>query len=221
MAAMLPLPSGDLLTAARPMTPARVAPSRVALSRVALSRVQGSALAGMAKLIATLIARGARMVTMTDTTATGAAVAVRDPAAGAATAHKAVCDLRADVRTELLGALSDAEVQARGGGVRMEVVAPKGLTLGVRPAMLRPVLQALLRNAIEHALGGYVFVGATRADGEVRIVLIHDGRRTPDPLATNVHTSLARLLAFSDVSLLVDHRLGDQTTMMLCLPDMG
>jgi hypothetical protein len=176
---------------------------------------------GMAKLIATLIACATRMVARTDTTAIGATAAVRDPAAGAGTARKAACDLRADVRTELLGALSDTEVQARGGGVRMEVVAPKGLTLGVRPAMLRPVLLALLRNAIEHALGGHVFVGATRADGEVRIVLIHDGRRAPDPLATNVHTSLARLLAFSDVSLLVDHRLGDQTTMMLCLPDMG
>jgi hypothetical protein len=176
---------------------------------------------GIAKLITSLIARGARMVAMTDTTAIGAAAAVPDPAAGAATARQAVCDLRADDRTELLGALSDTEVQARGGGVRMEVVAPKGLTLGVRPAMLRPVLLALLRNAIEHALGGHVFVGATRADGEVRIVLTHDGRRAPDPLAINVHTSLARLLAFSDVSLLVDHRLGDQTTMMLGLADMG
>ena len=87
--------------------------------------------------------------------------------------------------------------------------------------MLRPVLLALLRNAIEHAPGGHVFVGATRADGEIRIVSSTTVAGAPDPLATCPHARLPACWRFSDVSLLVDHRLGDQTTMMLCLPDMG
>ncbi len=103
----------------------------------------------------------------------------------------------------------------------MEVEAPRGLTLGVQPGTLRPVLQALLRNAIEHAPGGKVFVGAIRKDGEMRITIIDDGPVVAEPLTGDARTSLARLLALSDASLLVDHRPGDGTTVMLCLPDRG
>jgi signal transduction histidine kinase len=83
------------------------------------------------------------------------------------------------------------------------------------------VLLALLRTAIEHAPGGKVFVGAMRADGEMRVVIIDDGPEVAEPLTGDARTSLARLLALSDATLLVDHRPGAGTTVMLCLPDKG
>jgi hypothetical protein len=185
----------------------------------------------MVTLVTTLIECRARAAATADTATIGAAAATRSPGAQAATERKAATEPRADVRTELLGALSDAQRQAQGRGVRLEVAAPHGLTLGVQPAMLRPLLLALLRAAIEHASdphtpgagtpGGHVFAGAMRVDREVRIVITDDGRRASEPLTTEAHASLARLLALSDASLLVDDHPGDGTTMMLCLPDMG
>jgi signal transduction histidine kinase len=83
------------------------------------------------------------------------------------------------------------------------------------------VVLALLRNAIEHAPGGHVFVGAIRADGELRVIIIDDGPQGAEPLTGDARRSLARLLARSDASLLVDQRPGDGTTVMLCLSDVA
>ena len=127
-------------------------------------------------------------------------------------------DRRTDLHAELFGALSHAQPHADSAGVRLEVAIPPGLMPGVAPAMLRPVLLPLLRNAIDHAPGGNVFVGAIRADDRVRIIIIDDGRLAAQPLAGAARASLARLLACSDVALAVDHRPGDGTTVMLCLP---
>ena len=212
LANILGLPPGDVLTG--PTMPQPSAPSGV------LPWV----LAGMTTLVATLIECRARVAAMTEAGTTGPAPAMQDTAASAATECQPACDLCADVRADLLAALSDAQRQGCGRGVRVEVAAPPGLALGVPTATLRPVLVALLSSAIEHASsddapGGRVFIGAMRADREVRIVIIDDGRRASAPLTTEAHASLARLLAVADASLLVDDRPGDGTTMMLCLPD--
>lgn len=108
-----------------------------------------------------------------------------------------------------------------GCGASVEFVVPEGLLPGVQPAALRPVLLALLRNAIEHAPDGQVCVGAMRADSEMRVIIIDDGPRVAEPLTGDARTSLACLLALSDASLFVDHRPGDGTTVMLTLSDAG
>jgi signal transduction histidine kinase len=206
MAAMLPVPLDAIFSVLAPIKPAWVLPM---------------VFSGMTIAVTTLVERRARVAALTSTVAIGAAsggpAAAAHPAADRRVAH----DPGVDLRAELLAALSDARQQARGPGARVEVEAPNGLLSRVRSNTLRPVLLALLRNAIEHAPGGKVFVGAMRADGEMRVVIIDDGPEVAEPLTGDARTSLARLLALSDATLLVDHRPGDGTTVMLCLPDKG
>ena len=202
MAAMLPVPLDAICSVLAPIKPAWVLPM---------------VFSGMTIAVTTLVERRARVLALTSTVAIGAAPGVPAPAADHRTAH----DPGVDLRAELLAALSDARQQARGPGARVEVEAPNGLLSRVRSNTLRPVLLSLLRNAIEHAPGGKVFVGAIRADGEMRVVIIDDGPEVAEPLTGDARTSLARLLALSDATLLVDHRPGDGTTVMLCLPDNG
>lgn len=210
MAAMLPVPLDAIFSVLEPIKPAWVLPM---------------VFSGMTIAVTTLVERRARVVALTGTVAIGGASGMQAPAAHPethpATDRRVAHDPGADLRAELLAALSDARRQARGPGARVEVEAPKGLLSGVRSSTLRPVLLALLCNAIEHAPGGKVFVGAMRADGEMRVVIIDDGPLVAEPLTGDARTSLARLLARSDATLLVDHRPGDGTTVMLCLPDKG
>jgi len=199
MAAMLLLPLDAVFTVLTPMKPGWVLPMVFATMTVAVT---------------TLIERRARPAA-----AIGATASMPAPSAPPAAVRRAVPDVAVDLRAELLGALSDARRQARGRGAQVEVVAASGLIPGVQPALLRPVLLALLRNAIEHAPGGHVFVGAIRADGELRVIIIDDGPQGTEPLTGEARKSLARLLARSDASLLVEQRPGDGTTVMLCLSD--
>jgi hypothetical protein len=210
MAAMLPLPLDAIFSVLAPIKPAWVLPM---------------VFSGMTIAVTTLVERRARVLALTATVPIGATsgmpAPVAHPAAHPAASRRVADDPGVDLRAELLAALSDARRQARGPGASVEVEAPKGLLSGVRSNTLRPVLLALLRNAIEHAPGGKVFVGAMRADGEMRVVIIDDGPEVAEPLTGDARTSLARLLALSDATLLVDHRPGDGTTVMLCLPDNG
>ena len=202
MAAMLPVPLDVIFSVLAPIKPAWVLPM---------------VFSGMTIAVTTLIDRRARVVALTEAAAVGAASVIQSPAAE----RRMVQDRGVDLRAELLAALSDARRQAGGPCARVEIEAPKGLLSRVRSGTLRPVLLALLRNAIEHAPGGKVFVGAMRADGEMRVVIIDDGPLVGEPLTSDARISLARLLAMSDATLLVDHRPGDGTTVMLCLPDVG
>ena len=202
MAAMLPVPLDVIFSVLAPIKPAWVLPM---------------VFSGMTIAVTTLIDRRARVVALTEAAAVGAASVIQSPAAE----RRMVQDRGVDLRAELLAALSDARRQAGGPCARVEIEAPKGLLSRVRSGTLRPVLLALLRNAIEHAPGGEVFVGAMRADGEMRVVIIDDGPLVGEPLTGDARISLARLLAMSDATLLVDHRPGDGTTVMLCLPDVG
>jgi hypothetical protein len=202
MAAMLPVPLDVIFSVLAPIKPAWVLPM---------------VFSGMTIAVTTLIDRRARVVALTEAAAVGAASVIQSPAAE----RRMVQDRGVDLRAELLAALSDARRQAGGPCARVEIEAPKGLLSRVRSGTLRPVLLALLRNAIEHAPGGEVFVGAMRADGEMRVVIIDDGPLVGEPLTSDARISLARLLAMSDATLLVDHRPGDGTTVMLCLPDVG
>jgi signal transduction histidine kinase len=204
MAAMLLLPFEAIFAVLTPMKPAWLLPT---------------VFTGMTVAVTTLVDRRTRSTALTQTAAIGGTAAISAPAVKPASARRVCPDARVDLRTVLLGALAAARCQAQGRGARVEVVAPSGLLLHFQPEMLRPVLQALLCNAIQHAPGGYVFVGAMRADGELRVVIIDDGPQVAEPLTGDARTSLARLLALSDASLLVDHRPGDGTTVMLCLPD--
>jgi hypothetical protein len=210
MAAMLPVPLDAVFSALAPIKPAWVLPM---------------VFSGMTIAVSTLIERRARVVALTGSAANGVASVTQTPAAHPAPhpamERRVVTDRGVDLRAELLAALSDARRQARGPGARVEVEAPRGLLPRVRSNTLRPVLQALLRNAIEHAPDGKVFVGATRADDEMRVIIIDNGPLVAEPLTGDARTSLARLLALSDATLLVDHRPGDGTTVMLCLPDAG
>jgi hypothetical protein len=206
MAAMLPMPLDAIFSVLAPIKPAWVLPM---------------VFSGMTIAVTTLVERRARVIALTATVPPGEASVMPAPAAHPAADRRAAPDPGVDLRAELLAALSDARRQARGPGARVEVEAPKGLLSRVRSNTLRPVLLALLRNAIEHAPGGKVFVGAMRADGEMRVVIIDDGPEVAEPLTGDARTSLARLLALSDATLLVDHRPGDGTTVMLCLPDKG
>jgi hypothetical protein len=214
MAAMLPVPLDAIFSVLAPIKPAWVLPM---------------VFSGMTIAVTTLVERRARVVALTAPVPLGAASVmpapvadpVADPAAHPAADRRVADHSGVDLRAELLAALSDARLQARGPGARVEVEAPKGLLSRVRSNTLRPVLLALLRNAIEHTPGGKVFVGAIRADGEMRVVIIDDGPEVAEPLTGDARTSLARLLALSDATLLVDHRPGDGTTVMLCLPDKG
>ncbi len=206
MVAMLLVPFNAIFAALAPMKPAWVLP-------VVFS--------GMTVAVTTLIEYRARLVALTGTAMIGVVSVMQAPAARLAEERRKARDPGTDLRLELHAALSEARRQTRGPGARVELEAPRGLALGVERGTLRPVLLALLRNAIEHAPGGKVFVGAIRADDEMRIVIIDDGPVVAEPLTCDARTSLARLLALSDASLLVDHRPGDGTTVMLCLPDRG
>jgi signal transduction histidine kinase len=206
MAAMLPMPLDAIFSVLAPIKPAWMLPM---------------VFSGMTVAVTTLVERRARLLALTGAVPNGAASVMPAPAAHPAADRRTAHDPGVDLRAELLAALSDARQQARGPGSRVEVEAPNGLLSGVRSNALRPVLLALLRNAIEHAPGGKVFVGAMRADAEMRVVIIDDGPEVAEPLTGDARTSLARLLALSDATLLVDHRPGDGTTVMLCLPDKG
>jgi hypothetical protein len=206
MAAMLPMPLDAIFSLLAPIKPAWVLPM---------------VFSGMTVAVTTLVERRARVIALAGTVPLGAASGMPAPAAHPAADRHVAHDPGVDLRAELLAALSDARQQARGPGAHVEVEATKGLRSCVRSNTLRPVLLALLRNAIEHAPGGKVFVGAMRADCEMRVVIIDDGPEVAEPLTGDARTSLARLLALSDATLLVDHRPGDGTTVMLCLPDKG
>jgi len=208
MAAMLPVPLDAIFSLLAPIKPAWLLPM---------------VFSGMTVAVTALVERRARVVALTGTAATGMASIMQMLAAHSTSVaeRSQTYDSGVDLRADLLAALSDARRQARGPGARVEVEAPKGLLPQVRSSTLRPVLLALLRNAIEHAPRGKVFVGAMRADGEMRVVIIDDGPLVAEPLTGDARISLARLLALSDATLLVDHRPGDGTTVMLCLPDAG
>jgi len=204
MAAMLPVPLDAIFSVLAPIKPAWVLPM---------------VFSGMTIAVTTLVERRARVLALTGTVGIGAVSGMPAPAPHPTADRGTALDPGVDLRAELLAALADARRQARGRGASVEVEAPKGLLSRVRSSTLRPVLLALLRNAIEHAPGGKVFVGAIRTDGEMRVVIIDDGPLVAEPLTGDARTSLARLLALSDATLLVDHRPGDGTTVMLCLPD--
>ena len=206
MAAMLPLSLDAIFTVLAPIKPAWLLPT---------------VFSGMTIAVTTLIECRSRLVALTGAAMLGGGAALQAAAPHPVAERHTARDAGIELRAELHAALSDARQQARGPGAHVEVEAPHGLTLAVEPTTWRPVLLALLRNAIQHAPGGTVFVGAIRADTELRIVIIDDGPFVAEPLTGDARTSLARLLALSDASLLVDHRPGDGTTVMLCLPDRG
>jgi hypothetical protein len=178
---------------------------------------------GMTVTISTLVERRARATALRKRVA-AAASEVTDrrqeaPTAAREAANGTAADLYADLRTELLVALAGVRDYAKQCGVRLELAVPIGLMVAIRPDLLRPVLPALLRSAIDHAPDGRVFVGATRAEGRVSLVIIDDGPQTGGPVAADARGPLARLLVRSTATLVVDHRPDDGTTVMLCLPD--
>jgi hypothetical protein len=138
-------------------------------------------------------------------------------APAAAVVAPAPMDLHAALRTVLDDARQDAERL----GVQLELAIPAGLPLSIDPGAFLPVLRALLRNAIEHAPGGHVFVGAMRAESCVRIIVIDDGKSDARPIAAALRGPLARLLARSGAGLVIDHRPGDGTTLVLTVPEAG
>jgi hypothetical protein len=211
MSPLLLLPLDDVLTWLTPVGPGWVVPSVFACMTVTVT---------------TLMERRAQAAALHRAAAEGAEVAAPLPAVLPAMARAIAGDASSDpamvvpvdLRAELLGALSEAQQDAERGAVRLEVAIPHGLAPQIAPALLRPALLPLLRNAIDHTPGGRVFVGAMRAEGRVRIIIIDDGKQATRPLAAGVRAVLARLLARSDAALVVDHRPGDGTTVMLCLP---
>lgn len=124
-----------------------------------------------------------------------------------------------DLVAELRDAEAEACAEAEAGNVRLEFAIPAGLALPATRDAVRPVLRGLLHNAIRHAPGGKVFVGAMRADGCVRLIVIDDGKARARPIGAELRAPLARLLAGAGAGLVVDHRPGDGTTLVLSLPD--
>jgi hypothetical protein len=126
---------------------------------------------------------------------------------------------RADLQTELRAVLADVQDDADRLNVHMELAIPTGLLLRSEPGALQPVLRGLLRNAVEHTPNGRVFIGAMRADACVRLIVIDDGKTGAQPIAAELRKPLARLLAGAGAGLVVDHRPGDGTTLVLSLPE--
>lgn len=125
----------------------------------------------------------------------------------------------ADLQRELRAVLADVQDAADRLNVQMELAIPAGLSLRGAPGALQPVLRALLRNAVAHTPHGRVFIGAMRADGCVRLIVIDDGKTGAPPIAAELRKPLARLLAEAGAGLVVDHRPGDGTTLVLSLPE--
>jgi signal transduction histidine kinase len=208
MAAML-LPSlDDMFTLLTPVEPGWVLPV---------------VFMGMTVAISALVERHTRLATLredavgaaADATALSAPAPDTEPTAP----EQASADHCPDIRAELLIALAAVRNHATQCSVRLELAVPNGLAVGIQPVLLRPVLPALLRSAIDHAPGGRVFIGAMRAEGRVRLVIIDDGPQAAGPLAAEVRKPLARLLVLSTAILVVDHRPDDGTTVMLCLSE--
>ena len=126
-----------------------------------------------------------------------------------------------DLQEELRALLADVQDEADRLNVQMELAVPTGLLLRSEPGALQPVLRALLRNAVEHTPNGRVFIGAMRADACVRLIVIDDGKTGARPIAADLRKPLARLLAGAGAGLVVDHRPGDGTTVVLSLPEAG
>jgi hypothetical protein len=148
-----------------------------------------------------------------------AAPAVPPPAVAPLVAPVAAA--RMDLHTALRAVLAEVQRDADRLQVQLELAIPAGLLLQADPGAFQPVLRALLRNAVEHAPGGRVFVGAMRADSCVRIIVIDDGKTGARPIAAELRRPLARLLACSGAGLVVDNRPGDGTTLVLSVPEAG
>jgi hypothetical protein len=128
---------------------------------------------------------------------------------------------QAELQAELRAVLADVQDDADRLNVQMELAIPPGLVLRSAPGALQPVLRGLLRNAVEHTPNGRVFIGAMRADACVRLIVIDDGKTGARPIAAELRKPLARLLAGAGAGLVVDHRPGDGTTLVLSLPEAG
>jgi hypothetical protein len=126
-----------------------------------------------------------------------------------------------DLRDALAELVAEVRAEADAQGVRLELAIPSDLMVRSDSPYLRPAVRALLCNAIAHAPGGQVFVGAMRAEGCVRLIIIDDGKTASRPIAAPLRRPLARLLASSGTGLVVDHRPGDGTTLVLSLPEPG
>jgi hypothetical protein len=126
-----------------------------------------------------------------------------------------------DLQAELRAVLAGVQDAADRLNVQLELAIPAGLVLPTEPGVFQPVLRALLRNAVEHTPNGRVFIGAMRADACVRLIVIDDGKTGARPIAAELRKPLARLLAGAGAGLVVDHRPGDGTTLVLSMPEAG
>lgn len=201
MAALL-IPLDDLFAALTPLAPAWV---------------QAVAFIGMTVLVAVGVEHRMGLAVAAPVEAPPPPVAPLVPVA--AVVAPAPMDLHAELRTVLDEVRQDADRL----DVQLELAIPAGLLLstGTDPGAFLPVLRALLRNAIAHTPGGRVFVGAMRAEGCMRIIVIDDGKSDARPIAAELRGPLARLLARSGAGLVVDHRPGDGTTLVLTVPEAG
>jgi len=199
MAALLPA-LDDLLTAMAPAAPAWVLPL---------------VFTGMTVSVSVLLERRARLLGLALEAVLPAPppLAADDPAAPSPPAAPI------DLQVLLSELLSELREEADRGAVQMELAIPAGLTLRGERAGLRPVLTGMLRSAVAHAPGGRVFAGAMRAEDCVRIIVIDDGRAAARPFDAALRKPLARLLAQSGAGLVVDHREGAGTTLVLSLPE--
>lgn len=209
MAALLPA-LDDLLTALAPAAPAWVLPLVFTGMTVSVSAL----LEKRAQLLGRPTRAAAPQPVATPREPPGEPLGELDVDTPAAATDVDLHVLLSEVMTELRD-------EADRGAVQMELAIPVGLILRGERAGLRPVLFGLLRNAVAHAPGGRVFAGAMRAEDCVRIIVIDDGRTAARPIDVALRKPLARLLARSGAGLVVDHRLGGGTTLVLSLPEAG
>jgi hypothetical protein len=202
MAALLP-PLDDLFAALRPVGPSWVLPAVFTSMMVSVT----SLVERWARLSTPGLAAPPHLVVPPPNTT--------PPVDAAPAAVRTHLVLQAELRDVLAG----VRAEAAAANVQLELAIPAGLAVRAELGAVRSVLQALLRNAIAHAPGGRVFVGAIRADGGVRIMVIDDGKAAVQPIGPELRAPLARLLVLSGAALMVDHRPGDGTTVMLSLPD--
>jgi signal transduction histidine kinase len=123
-----------------------------------------------------------------------------------------------NLAAEVLALLHRFEALAARNFVALEQAVQPGLAVHIRPGLLRDMLHDVLTVAIERSPGGRVLLTAGQVAGRVEIAVSDDGQVIRDDPRSSWLGRAAELAALQDVTMDVDAREGEGTTVVLRLP---
>jgi signal transduction histidine kinase len=124
-----------------------------------------------------------------------------------------------DIRREALEALREVDGLAARHRVRLQIAIQPDLAVRADPRGFRRALIDLLENAIGHAPGGKVLLGARRHGGRVQIAVLDDGQGRDRREQEAVLRPVERIVALHGGTLQIETRPGQGTLVVLRLPE--